>query len=145
MNKLNVLDRNSSKSSQHMIIIKCEKIAKKGWKCYDKIHKLNKFRLTQSAGWGDWIIHRLLLCGGVRSSPNEFPVYDIKPSEDEGPVMLELWGIRSTHSLPSLLGPLWLQMVALDRVLSIIQIEIKRVLMLPWIVWNRTVLIVKCV
>ena len=36
--------------------------------------------------------------------------------------MLDLWGMRSTLSLPSLLGPLWPGLVALDRVLSMGQI-----------------------
>ena len=33
--------------------------------------------------------------------------YDTKQSDDEVPVMLELWGMRSTSSLPLLPGPLW--------------------------------------
>ena len=32
--------------------------------------------------------------------------------------MLELWGMRSTPSLPPLPDPLWSVVVALDRVLS---------------------------
>ena len=44
--------------------------------------------------------------------------------------MLELWGLQSTISLPSLLGPLWPGVVAPDRVLSMVQIEINWVLML---------------
>ena len=50
--------------------------------------------------------------------PNEFPVYDTKQSDGEVPVMLELWGLRSTPSLPSLPGPLWVGVVAPDRALS---------------------------
>ena len=42
--------------------------------------------------------------------------------------MLELWGMQSTLSLPSLPGPLWPEEVASDKVLSMIQIE------LNWIV-----------
>ena len=64
-------------------------------------------------------IHQLLLCRGVR-----LPGYDTKPSDGKVPVMLELWGIQSTPSLPSLLGPLWSKMVAPDRVLSMAQIEL---------------------
>ena len=45
-------------------------------------------------------------------------------SDGEVPVMLELWGMWSTPSLPSLPGPLW------PRVLSMGQIKLKRVLML---------------
>ena len=43
--------------------------------------------------------------------------------------MLELWGIQSTPSLPSLLGPLWPRVVASDRALSMGQIELNCVLM----------------
>ena len=34
-------------------------------------------------------------------------------------MMLELWGMQSTSSLPSLLGPLWPGMVVPDRAVSI--------------------------
>ena len=50
-------------------------------------------------------------------------VYDIKQSDGEAPVMLELWGMLNTPSLPLFPGPLWPKMVALDRFLSIGQIE----------------------
>ena len=66
--------------------------------------------------------------------------YDTKQSDGEVLVMLELWGRRSTSSLPSFPGPLWHWRVALDRVLSIGQIELNCVLMLNWIAWNGTVL-----
>ena len=49
---------------------------------------------------------------------NECPAYDTKQSDGEVPVMLGLWGIRSTPSLPLLLGPLWPGVVAPDRALS---------------------------
>ena len=39
--------------------------------------------------------------------PNECPGYDIKQSDGEVPVMLELWEMQSTPLLPSLPGPLW--------------------------------------
>ena len=48
----------------------------------------------------------------------------------EVPVMLEVWGMRSTPLLPLLPGPLWPGVVALDRVLSMGQIELNSVLML---------------
>ena len=51
-------------------------------------------------------IHRLLLCSGVPPT-NECPGYDTKQSDSEVPVMLELWGMQSTPSLPLLPGPLW--------------------------------------
>ena len=61
---------------------------------------------------------RLLLCRGVRPPPNECPRYDTKQSDGEVPAVLELWGMRSTPSLPSLPGPLWPGVVAPDRALS---------------------------
>ena len=68
-------------------------------------------------GWG-CRIHRLLLCRGVTPPPNECPRYDTKQSDGKVPVMLGLWGMQSTPSLPSLPGPLWPRMVAPDRALS---------------------------
>ena len=65
-------------------------------------------------GWG-CRIHRLLLCRGVRPTPNECPGYDTKQSDGEVPVMLELWGMRSTPSLPLVPGPLWPRVVAPDK------------------------------
>ena len=70
--------------------------------------------------------------------PNEFPRYDTKQSNSEAQVIVELWGMRSTPSLPSLPGSLWHEVVALDRVLSMAQIELKCVLMLNWTTWNST-------
>ena len=61
-------------------------------------------------GW-DYRIHRLHLC-------NECFGYDTKQSDGEVPVMLGLWGIWSTPSLPLLPGPLWPGVVAPDRALS---------------------------
>ena len=69
-------------------------------------------------------IHRLYEC----------LAYDTKLSESDVPVMLKLWGMQSTPSLPSLPGPPWLGVVAPDRVLSMGQIESNCVLMLNWIV-----------
>ena len=51
-------------------------------------------------------------------TPNECPGYDTKQSDGEVPVMLELWGMWSTPSLPLLPGPLWPRVVAPDRALS---------------------------
>ena len=62
--------------------------------------------------------------------PNECPRYYSKQSDGEVPVMLELWGMRRTPSLPSLPGPLWLEVVAPDRVLSMGQIELNCILIL---------------
>ena len=49
-----------------------------------------------------------------RDSSNECP--DTKQSDGE--VMLELSGLRSTSSLPSLPGPLWPGVLAPDKILS---------------------------
>ena len=44
--------------------------------------------------------------------------------------MLELWGMRSTPSLPSVADPLLLEVVTPDRFLHMSQIELDSVLML---------------
>ena len=49
---------------------------------------------------------------------------DSKQSDGEAPVMLELWGIRSTLLLPSLTGSLGPAVVAPDKVESMSQIEL---------------------
>ena len=43
---------------------------------------------------------------------------DTKHSDGEVPMMLELWGMQSTPSLPSLPGSLWSRVVAPERALS---------------------------
>ena len=55
---------------------------------------------------------------------------DTKQSDSEFPVMLDLRGIQSTSSLPSLPGPLWSGVVAPDKVQSMGQIELNCVIML---------------
>ena len=62
---------------------------------------------------------RLLLCRRVRPPLNECPYYETKQSDGKVSVMLELWGMRSILSLPSLPNPLWPGVVASERVLSI--------------------------
>ena len=69
-------------------------------------------------GWG-CRIHWLHLCRRIKA-PNQCPGYDIKQSDGEAQIILELWGIQSTPSLPSLLGPLWPRVVALLSLLSIL-------------------------
>ena len=56
--------------------------------------------------------------------PERFPGYDTKLSDGEASVMLELWRMRSTPSLPSLQGPLWPGGVTFDSVLSVGKIEL---------------------
>ena len=99
--------------------------------------ELNK---TCPVGWLGCRIHRLLLCTGVRPPSSECHGYDTKQSDDVVLVMQELWGMWSTSSLPSLPGPLWARVTAPDRVQYMGQIQLNFVLMLNWIVWNRTVL-----
>ena len=55
---------------------------------------------------------------------SESSVYDIKQSDGEDPVIMEIWGMWNTPSLPSLSGSLWLGVVAPDSVLSWGQIEL---------------------
>ena len=50
-----------------------------------------------------------------KTSTYECPRYDTKQSDGEVPVILELWGMRSTPSLPSFPGPLWPGVVAPDK------------------------------
>ena len=68
-------------------------------------------------------MHQLHLCKGVRPPTKKCPRYDIKQSDGEAPVF-ELCGMQSTPSLPLLPVPLWLQVVAPDRVLFMGQIEL---------------------
>ena len=90
--------------------------------------------------WGCKIC-RLNLCRGVWT-PQRVSWYDTQQSNGEFLVMLELWIIKSIPSVPSLPGPLWSEMVAPDRILSMGQIELNCVLMLNRIAWNGTIL--KC-
>ena len=100
------------------------------------------FTMTCPVHWG-CRIHQLHLCRRVRLPPSECPGYDTKSSHGEVLVMLELWGMWSTPSLPSLQGPLLPGVVEPDRVLSMGQIKLNCVLMLNWITWNGTDLMFK--
>ena len=88
-------------------------------------------------------IHRLLLCRGIAHSPTSVLWYDSKQSDGEALVMLELWKMCSTPLL--LPGPNWRGVLAPERVLSMGPIELKCVLKLKWIVWNRIILSFNCV
>ena len=52
------------------------------------------------------------------TSLNECPRHVSKQFDGEVPVMLELWGMWNTPSLPLLPGPLWPAIVAPDITLS---------------------------
>ena len=89
-------------------------------------------------------IHCFYLYNGVRPHvSNECLGYDTKQYDGEVPIMLELWGIQSIPSITSLPSLLWPGVVSPDRILSMGQIELNCVLMINWIVWNRTVLTCK--
>ena len=62
--------------------------------------------------------------------PKECPVYDTKHSDNKASVILELWEMQSTPSLPLLPGSLWPSVVAFDRILFMGQIELNYVFML---------------
>ena len=74
--------------------------------------------MAQSVGAGEFTD-----CWGVRL-PQRVSWYDIKQSDREASVMLKFWGMQSTHALPLLPGLLWPGGVALDKVLSMSQIEL---------------------
>ena len=67
---------------------------------------------------------------GKTTPTNECPGYDTKQFDGEVPVILELWGMRSTPTLPSLPGPLCPKVVTPDRILSMGQIVLNCVLIL---------------
>ena len=92
-------------------------------------------------GWG-CRIHWLHLCKGIRYS-QRVSWYDIKQSDGEVPVMMELWGIRSTLLMASFPGSRWHGVVEPDGVQSMDRIELNSVFILNWIVWNRIVLTFK--
>ena len=110
--------------------------------CYIAILEINKM-FAQSAGAVEYT--DCPSAEAVRPPPNECLEYDTKQSDGEVPAVLELWGMRSTPSLPSLPGPLSPGVVAPDRALSMGWIELTAylhlncVLMLDWIIWNGTV------
>ena len=87
-------------------------------------------------GWG-CRIYRLHLCKVVRLLDMRLNNLIVK-LQNAG-----VWRMRSIPSLPSLPVSLWSGVVAPERVLSMVQIELNCILMLYWIVWNRTVYMYK--
>ena len=69
------------------------------------ISPANFYRRYYTVDWS-WRKHRLSLSIEVYDYSNERSIYYTKQSDDEGSVMLELKGMQSTPSLPSLQGPL---------------------------------------
>ena len=94
-------------------------------------------------GWS-WRMHELHHSREVRY-PQRVSCMDLKQSNGDVPVMMTLWRRQSAISLPSPPSPLSPWVVAPDRALSLGQIELNCVLMLNWIVRNRTVLTFNCV
>ena len=103
-------------------------------------HFLYNYPTYPPSTWGCRIHQHL--CWGVRPA-NECPVYDIKEFDGGFPVMLELWGMRNTHSMLLLSGSFWFGVLAPDRILSMGQVKLNCVLILNWIARNRTVLTFK--
>ena len=87
------------------------------------------FYLNCLVGWG-CRIHQLLLCRVVTPHPHECPAYDTKQSDGEVPVMLELWGIRTTPLLP-----LWPGVVAPDKGPIYELDKTNGIFKLNWIIW----------
>ena len=68
-----------------------------------------------------WVINNLSFS---KDPFSECSGYETKQSDGEVPAMLELLGMRSAPSLLSLPGPLRTGVVAHERVLSMVQIEL---------------------
>ena len=98
--------------------------------------------INSQVSWG-CRIHLLHLYRRVGLPSLMNVLFDSKLSDVEVPLIQELWEIWITFLLPSIPGLLWSGEVAPDRVRSMGLIELNCVLMLNWIVWNRTVLIYK--
>ena len=132
---------------QRLICYETKKPSKTLYKFYKLFFfPLNIFdfvlHLPSSVDWGSRI-YQLLLCWRVRPLTIECPGYYTKQSDGEVLVMLELCEMRSTPLLPLLPGPFWPGMRVPDRALPMNRIELSCVLMLNWIVWNRTVFCIK--
>ena len=63
------------------------------------------------------------------TQPNKSLEYDFKQSDGEIRVMLDLWGKRSTPSLPLAPSLLWPRVITSDRVMSKGKIKLKCVLL----------------
>ena len=74
---------------------------------------------------------------------NECLVYDNKQSDVKISVILKVWKMQNTHSLPSFLCPFCPWVIAHEKALCLGQIELNCVLILNWIAWKRTALTFK--
>ena len=97
------------------------------WRKKSCIHDFPKGITTNHPVIWGCRIHRLHLCRGVRHlltyTHQWVSWYDIKQSDGEPPVMLDLWGMWSTLLLSLIPDPLWPGVVAPGRVLSMSWIE----------------------
>ena len=98
------------------------------WHCFD----INSMYCPVS--WGGEF-HRLRLSRGVGHPPNDWPGCDTGQSGCRVPVMLELWGMQSTFSLPLPPGLLWPEVVTPGGALSVGWVELDTLLVLIWVVW----------
>ena len=103
---------------------------------FTRLYGIKYSYLICLVGWV-WRIHRIYLSRGER--PFLTSVLDMTLKNSMVPVMLKLWGLLSTPSLPLLPAPLWPGVVAPDIVQSMSQIKLNCVLMLNWIAWNRSI------
>ena len=70
-------------------------------------------------------IHRLHRCRRVKKTTYAYPGYDTKQSNGQALVMLEIWGMQSTPSLPSIPDPFCSRVVVAPyRVLFLVEKEI---------------------
>ena len=81
-----------------------------------------------------WVLNTPTAFLQKSKTPNKCLGYDTKQSHGEATVILELWGMQSTPSFPSLSGPFWPGVVAPDRVLSMGKKELNCELLLNIIV-----------
>ena len=96
---------------------------------------------------GDHLTAQLTLIAFLQRSfplPKDHPEYDIKQSDGKAPMMLKLWLIQGTPSLPLLPGSLW---PGMDPIYgsNFNLFKLKKWHMLNWIVRNRTVWSFNCV
>ena len=128
--------RGKMKTSKTAKMVKSVRISGRFPGTWVDLHSLSIQNKTQTkptdfncpVGW-DSRIHRQHLNRVVRF-PTPASVHDITL---KNLIALEIWGMKSTHSLPLLSGPLWFGVVVSDRVLSMSQIE-----SLDWSNWMHT-------
>ena len=95
--------------------------------------------IAQSAGY----VEHIDFISADRWDPQRMSWYDIKQSDGQVLLMLDIWGMQGNPSLSSLPGSLWFGVVVPDSFLSLGQIELNSIPMLNWTAWNRKVLTLK--